>query len=165
MVSTLTDIDDARMMVLQHAVCLESESVSLPDALDRVLAANVDCADPVPPFDSSAMDGFALRSTDVHDATAQPWPDLTLEECSSAIEDLHLRWHAILEGLSPEKLAGDLTYLSLKGTENKTPIQDVLMHLVLHSAYHRGQVAAAVREAGGKPAPTDYAVYLRGAKK
>ena len=97
--------------------------------------------------------------------SAQPWPDLTLEECSSAIEDLRQRWHDILEGLTPEKLASDLTYLSLKGTENKTPVQDVLMHLVLHSAYHRGQVAAAVREAGGKPAPTDYTVYLRSGKK
>jgi uncharacterized damage-inducible protein DinB len=97
--------------------------------------------------------------------TAQPWPDLTLEECSPAIDDLRLRWTAILEGLTPDKLASDLTYFSLKGTENRTPIQDVLMHLVLHSAFHRGQVAAAVREAGGKPAPTDYAVYLRGAKR
>jgi len=97
--------------------------------------------------------------------TAQPWPDLTLEECSAAIEDLRLRWHAILEGLTPEKLASDLAYFSLKGTENRTPVQDVLMHLVLHSAYHRGQVAAAVREADGKPAPTDYTVYLRRVKK
>jgi uncharacterized damage-inducible protein DinB len=97
--------------------------------------------------------------------TVQPWPDLTLEECSSALEDLRLRWHAILAGVIPEKLASDLTYFSLKGTENKTPIQDVLMHLVLHSAYHRGQVAAAVREAGGKPAPTDYLIYLRSTKQ
>jgi uncharacterized damage-inducible protein DinB len=97
--------------------------------------------------------------------TAQPWPDLTIEECSSAIGDLRQRWQALLDQLTPEKLAGDLTYLSLKGTENKTPVEDVLMHLVLHSAYHRGQVASAVREAGGKPATTDYAVYLRTAKR
>jgi len=97
--------------------------------------------------------------------TAQPWPDLTLEECGSAFEDLRLRWQAILAGLTAEKLASDLTYLSLKGTENKTPICDVLTHLALHSAYHRGQVAAAVREAGGKPATTDFAIYLRSAKK
>jgi uncharacterized damage-inducible protein DinB len=88
--------------------------------------------------------------------SAQPWPDLTLEECASAIEDLRRRWADLLDNLTPEKLAGDLTYLSLKGIEYRTPIQDVLMHLVLHSAYHRGQVAAAVREAGGKAAPTDY---------
>ena len=35
------------------------------------------------------------------------------------------------------------------------------MHVVTHSAYHRGQVAAAVREAGGKPAATDLVVWVR----
>ena len=71
----------------------------------------------------------------------------------------------MLDSLSPEKLAGDLSYQTLKGIEYRTPIQDVLMHLVLHSAYHRGQVTAAVREAGGKPALTDYVVYLRAGKR
>jgi uncharacterized damage-inducible protein DinB len=97
--------------------------------------------------------------------SAQPWPDLTLEEGAAAIEDLRRRWTNLLDKLTPEKLAGDLAYLSLKGVEHKTPIQDVLMHLVLHSAYHRGQVAAAVREAGGKPAATDYVVYVRAGKR
>ena len=97
--------------------------------------------------------------------SVQPWPDLTLDECTSAIEDLRRRWKELLDNLTPEKLAGDLLYLSLKGVEYRTPIQDVLMHLILHSAYHRGQVAAAVREAGGKPASTDYVVYLRKALK
>jgi uncharacterized damage-inducible protein DinB len=97
--------------------------------------------------------------------SAQPWPDLTLDECASAIEDLRRRWKDILDNLTPEKLRGELAYKNLKGIEYRTPIQDVLMHLVLHSAYHRGQVAAAVREAGGKAAPTDYVVYLRGATR
>jgi uncharacterized damage-inducible protein DinB len=93
--------------------------------------------------------------------SAQPWPDLTLEECESAIEELHRQWKDLLDNLAPEKLADDLVYQTLKGAEYRTPIRDVLMHLILHSAYHRGQAAAAVREAGGKPAPTDYVVYLR----
>ena len=77
------------------------------------------------------------------------------------MDELHKSWAALLDKLTPEKLAAGLTYRNTKGVEFKTPIQDVLMHLVLHSAYHRGQVAAAVREAGGKPAATDYVVYLR----
>jgi uncharacterized damage-inducible protein DinB len=97
--------------------------------------------------------------------SAQPWPDLTLEEGAAAIEDLRRRWKDLLDNLTPEKLAGDLAYFSLKSVEYRTPIQDVLMHLVLHSAYHRGQVAAAVREAGGKAAPTDYVVYLRSGRR
>jgi len=93
--------------------------------------------------------------------SAQPWPELTLEECASAIEDLRRQWEERLDKLTPEKLAGELTYKTTKGIEYRTPVSGILMHLVLHSAYHRGQVAAAVREAGGKPAATDYAVYLR----
>jgi len=97
--------------------------------------------------------------------SAQPWPDLTPDECAAALDNLRRRWKELLDSLTPDKLAGDLAYLSLKGAEYRTPIQDVLMHLVLHSAYHRGQVAAAVRDAGGKPALTDYVIYLRSAKK
>lgn len=97
--------------------------------------------------------------------SAQPWPDLTLEECSLAIEDLRRRWKDMLDNLTPEKLADELAYQTTKGIEYRTPVGDVLMHLVLHSSYHRGQVAAAVREVGGKPAPTDYVVYLRTGKR
>jgi uncharacterized damage-inducible protein DinB len=35
-------------------------------------------------------------------------------------------------------------------------VGDILTHVVAHSAYHRGQIAAAVRAAGGAPAYTDF---------
>lgn len=89
------------------------------------------------------------------------WPELTLEECGPAVEALHQRWMALLDTLTPERMAQDLVYRNTKGQEFRTPIADVLLHLAMHSAYHRGQVAAAVRETGGKPAATDYVVYVR----
>jgi uncharacterized damage-inducible protein DinB len=94
----------------------------------------------------------------------EPWPALTAEQARTAVEELQGRWDVLLKGLTPEKLAGDLTYRNTKGVEFRTPIRDVLMHLVMHSVYHRGQVAAAVREAGGEPAATDYVVYVRQTK-
>lgn len=96
---------------------------------------------------------------------ASPWEDLTTEECHAAVDEVHRRWQAILGGLSPEKLAEELVYRNTKGAEFRTPIEDVLTHLVMHSAYHRGQVALAVRDAGGKPAQTDYIVYVRQSKR
>jgi uncharacterized damage-inducible protein DinB len=92
---------------------------------------------------------------------AEPWPALTFNEAQAAVEVLHKRWMNVIDQLTPEKLAQDLAYRNSKGQEFRTPIQDVLTHLVMHSAYHRGQVAAAVREAGGKPASTDYIAYVR----
>lgn len=94
-----------------------------------------------------------------------PWPEMSLEEASAAVEELRGRWKALLEKMSPEALAGPLSYRNTKGEEFKTPVQDVLMHLVMHSAYHRGQVAAAVRDSAGKPAATDYVVYVRQGRK
>ena len=91
----------------------------------------------------------------------QPWPTLTPEECRSAIDEVHQRWVELLDQLSEDKLDQNLVYHTTQGAKFETPIRDVLTHLLMHSAYHRGQVAAAVREGGGKPALTDYVFYLR----
>ena len=41
------------------------EEVALRDALGRVLAEPLDASFPVPPWDNSAMDGYALRAADL----------------------------------------------------------------------------------------------------
>ncbi len=104
---------------------------------------------------------WLARFEDPNPPSVQPWPALTLEACRAAMEEMHKRWIALLDGMTPEKLSSDLAYQNTQGVAFKTPIGDILMHLMMHSAYHRGQVAAAVREAGGKPAATDYVVYVR----
>ncbi|HEX4483812.1 MAG TPA: gephyrin-like molybdotransferase Glp [Solirubrobacteraceae bacterium] len=67
----LIEIDDARQRVLDCTTPLPSERVRLADALGRVLAEGVGSDGPIPPFDSSAMDGFALRFADVCEAGAE----------------------------------------------------------------------------------------------
>lgn len=94
-------------------------------------------------------------------ASPAPWPLLSLEEASAAVSEMHLRWNSFLSSLTPARLDEDLVHRNSRGVEFRTPIRDVLMQLVTHSTYHRGQIAAAVREAGGKPAATDYIVYIR----
>jgi molybdopterin molybdotransferase len=63
------ELDDARRIVLEYAAPLASERVALDETLGRVLAEQVRSVGPLPPFDSSAMDGFALRFADVRGAT------------------------------------------------------------------------------------------------
>lgn len=57
-------IDEARRRLLEHTATLDAEEVSLDDALGRVLAQDAVAPNPVPPFDCSTMDGFALRAAD-----------------------------------------------------------------------------------------------------
>jgi molybdopterin molybdotransferase len=59
-VSELITIDEARKRVLAAVTRLGDEPVPLDDARGRVLAEDVTSPLPVPPFDSSAMDGFAV---------------------------------------------------------------------------------------------------------
>ncbi|MGO9488672.1 MAG: gephyrin-like molybdotransferase Glp [Solirubrobacteraceae bacterium] len=68
MAAPLTEIGTARRIVLERSVRLGSEPVPLAEALDRVLAAAVNSVDPVPAFDNSAMDGFAVRADSVRGA-------------------------------------------------------------------------------------------------
>jgi len=64
MAAKLTEIEEARRLVLDRVVPLEAEPVALKDALGRVLAEPVTSADAVPGFDNSAMDGYAVRAAD-----------------------------------------------------------------------------------------------------
>jgi molybdopterin molybdotransferase len=60
----LLSIDEAIALVLSHVTMLEPEDVQLADADGRVLAESARSAVDLPPFPSSAMDGFALRAAD-----------------------------------------------------------------------------------------------------
>lgn len=58
----LISIDEARGRVLEAVRPLGTEEVALDAAFGRVLAEDVTSAIPVPPFDSSAMDGYAVAA-------------------------------------------------------------------------------------------------------
>jgi molybdopterin molybdotransferase len=61
-VAELISIDEARGRVLEAVYPLEIEDVALTEALDRVVASDIESPWDVPPFDNSAMDGFAVRA-------------------------------------------------------------------------------------------------------
>jgi molybdopterin molybdotransferase len=65
----LLEIEEARRLIIAAAAPLEGEPVELASALGRVLAEDALAPDPVPAFDGSAMDGFALRAADLLGAT------------------------------------------------------------------------------------------------
>jgi molybdopterin molybdotransferase len=69
-VNELLPLEDARARVLAAIpAALPAEMVALSDSLGRVLAADVAAATDLPPWDNSAMDGYAIRAADVAGAT------------------------------------------------------------------------------------------------
>ncbi|MFO8173802.1 MAG: hypothetical protein R6T96_05920, partial [Longimicrobiales bacterium] len=64
-------VKDAMDRVLSRGTALESEVVEPEDALGRALARGVLARAPLPPWDNSAMDGYAVRGRDVAGVTRQ----------------------------------------------------------------------------------------------
>src|SRR3712207_4415393 len=62
--SRLLAIDEAQRAILERVRPLASEPVPLGDAAGRMLVEPARAAIDLPPFASSAMDGFAVRSAD-----------------------------------------------------------------------------------------------------
>ena len=64
------EVDEARRLVLDGIAPLPPETVTVTDALGRVLASAVVAGRTLPPADCSAMDGYAVRTSDL--AGAKP---------------------------------------------------------------------------------------------
>jgi uncharacterized damage-inducible protein DinB len=88
-------------------------------------------------------------------------PEFSLEECRELEAENSDGFARYFTRLSEEVLHSVLTYKNSKGAEFQTPVLDVLTHVAFHGAYHRGQVASAVRRLGGAPQNTDYITFER----
>jgi molybdopterin molybdotransferase len=69
----LISVEEALAEILRHVRPLPGESVAILESLGQVLAEEIISDVDIPPFDNSAMDGFALRSADVaHAGSGSP---------------------------------------------------------------------------------------------
>ena len=84
------------------------------------------------------------------------WPDLSPAQCEIWLSDLERLWNKYLERAVPAGLGERVAYTNTKGESFTSTVEDVLTHVVMHSAYHRGQIAADVRASGHQPAYTDF---------
>jgi uncharacterized damage-inducible protein DinB len=89
------------------------------------------------------------------------WPDCTLDECEAQIAELASLWREYFFELSPAGLSETVAYQNSKGEPWTSTVEDVLTHVLLHSAYHRGQIASQVRAGGNGPAYTDFIHAVR----
>ena len=84
------------------------------------------------------------------------WPELSVEECDQEARKLPGLWRQYLAGRSPQSLEDPIPYKNSKGESYRSTVRDILTHVFMHSAYHRGQIASDLRQAGHVPAYTDF---------
>lgn len=94
-------------------------------------------------------------------ASIEVWPDLSPDECRDLLVRNQEDYRQFLGDLGPEDLSRVVTYRNSAGKEFATAVGDILMHVALHGAYHRGQIAMAIRQGGEAPVNTDFIMFVR----
>jgi uncharacterized damage-inducible protein DinB len=89
------------------------------------------------------------------------WPEFTIAESENLAADLAQSWKTYLAARSENDLEQSVTYRNSKGETWSSRKDDILMHVVMHSAYHRGQIATDMRGAGSTPPYTDFIHSVR----
>jgi uncharacterized damage-inducible protein DinB len=91
--------------------------------------------------------------------SASDFPDL---------QTLRARWtefqrelSAFIDALTPAELQRVIKYKNTRGTPFEGPLEPMLVHVVNHGTYHRGQVVTLLRHLGAKPVATDLIAFHR----
>ena len=80
----MLSVDEARQRMLDTIPILPSEKREIFECTGYVLAEELHATENIPPFDNSAMDGFAVRAADVEGATEEKPAVLSVVETVAA---------------------------------------------------------------------------------
>jgi uncharacterized damage-inducible protein DinB len=92
-------------------------------------------------------------------------PSLDLEDFPSllairrGLEETHVKQLQFLQELPVEAADRFVGYVNFRGEKWEYTLRQMVQHLCMHSAYHRGQLATMMRQVGKVPPSTDYLVF------
>lgn len=98
--------------------------------------------------------GFTARTPDVHVS----FPEL--REAQFALDSWYVRYAEEMSDRAGEEIV-DFTFIG--GGEGAMTRGDILLHVVNHTTYHRGHIAAMIYQIPADPPTTDLTVFLRNA--
>lgn len=91
---------------------------------------------------------------------APDWKDTaTAARLREVLRDVQAGRTRFLDGLREDDLRTVVHFTFLSGTAGAQALGDLMMHVVNHSTYHRGQVATMLRQCGVVPPSTDLYVF------
>jgi uncharacterized damage-inducible protein DinB len=92
-------------------------------------------------------------------ADVKLWGDYSLPQLVKMAEDAGRLWLEFIEGT--ENFNRELTYRNYTGDPYINNVEMIMIHLVNHSTYHRGQIALLLRQEKFEPINTDFITYDR----
>ncbi len=108
-----------------------------------------------------AADAVWIARLEQQPPTVSVWPTLTPEAVDALRCDVTARYDAYLTQLSAQDLGTMAPYVNTTGRAFNTSVGDILLHVLLHSQYHRGKVNQLLSNAGHAPAAVDFIAFVR----
>ncbi len=87
------------------------------------------------------------------------WGNYSPDQLKEMVEMASEQWLEFIN--TTETFDRELKYTNYVGDFYESNISDIMIHLVNHGSYHRGQVALLLREKGFEPVNTDMITYDR----
>jgi uncharacterized damage-inducible protein DinB len=84
----------------------------------------------------------------------------SLSALRTKLHDIHAKQLQFLVGLPAEAADRVVGYVNFRGERWEYTLRQMVLHLTMHSAYHRGQLATLLRQLGRVPPSTDYLVFV-----
>ena len=97
---------------------------------------------------------YGARNTPDHPPLAELWRN------QQELDAWYVAWS---ERITPAQLDEAVSFTFVGGGEGRMTRLQILMHLVVHTSYHRGFVADLFYQVPARPPTTDLTVYLRDA--
>jgi uncharacterized damage-inducible protein DinB len=73
---------------------------------------------------------------------------------------VHSAMNDFLGTQSPKALAREVQYRNTRGELLSYPLADLMLHVIDHASYHRGQLNTMIKHAGGHPTNVSIPAYL-----
>lgn len=171
----LMSLEDARARMLEGLAALPTEMVALGDAAGRVLAEDLTSRHTLPPWDNSAMDGFAVIAADVAMASKDAPVRLAVtgEAAAGRVADVSVTSGNAVRILTGAPLpTGADAVVPVENTDARPGIADLPRSVAIYSEAQPGAhirragsdltAGAAVLEAGTEMTPAAIAVAAAG---
>jgi len=92
-------------------------------------------------------------------APVKLWGEYTLNQLVEMADEIGEQWISFIE--QTDDFNRELTYTNYTGDPYVNNVEMIMIHLVNHSSYHRGQIAMQLRQKGFEPVNTDFITYDR----
>jgi uncharacterized damage-inducible protein DinB len=92
------------------------------------------------------------------------WQNLSLAECGDLASETAAHYDRLLKRFVEEGLSLRAHYKTSEGVAHENTFRELLSHVLLHSATHRGNIVRQMRAEHIAPPKIDYIIYLRETK-